>query len=73
MKLRASSRYLNGTSRRLTSRLVSQDPGNYADAPTEGIRRVLETVTGETIPRGQVLDTQKIGTPPSRRTIVKAP
>lgn len=40
---------------------VSQDPGNYADAPTEGIRRVLEIVTGEQIPRGQKLPTDKIG------------
>lgn len=40
---------------------VSQDPGNYQDAPTEGIRRVLESVTGEKIPRGQKLPTDKIG------------
>jgi hypothetical protein len=40
---------------------VSQDPGNYDDAPTEGIRRVLEIVTGEKIPRGTVLQTDKIG------------
>ena len=40
---------------------VSQDPGNYSDAPTEGIRRVLETVTGEQIPRGSILNTDKIG------------
>lgn len=41
--------------------LVSQDPGNYADAPTEGIRRVLEIVTGEKITRGEKLPTDKIG------------
>ena len=41
--------------------VVSQDPSNYSDAPTEGIRRVLETVTGEQIPRGSVLNTDKIG------------
>uniref|UniRef100_A0A0W0FT18 Putative 5-oxoprolinase n=1 Tax=Moniliophthora roreri TaxID=221103 RepID=A0A0W0FT18_MONRR len=41
-------------------KLLSQDPGNYQDAPTEGIRRVLEQVTGESIPRGQVLETDKI-------------
>ena len=41
--------------------LVSQDPGNYRDAPTEGIRRILEIVTGEKIPRGQTLKTDKIG------------
>ncbi|KAG1748081.1 Hydantoinase/oxoprolinase-domain-containing protein [Suillus lakei] len=46
------------------------DPGNPNERkdiivklpmqPTEGIRRVLEIVTGETIPRGSVLDTSKI-------------
>lgn len=40
---------------------MSQDPLNYDDAPTEGIRRVLELVTGEKIQRGSVLDTGKIG------------
>lgn len=40
---------------------MSQDPNNYKDAPTEGIRRVLEIVTGEKIQRGNVLDTSKIG------------
>ncbi|OIW31501.1 hypothetical protein CONLIGDRAFT_227419 [Coniochaeta ligniaria NRRL 30616] len=33
-------------------KLLSVDPANYADAPTEGIRRIIEAVTGETIPRG---------------------
>jgi 5-oxoprolinase (ATP-hydrolysing) len=41
--------------------LVSQDPGNYDDAPTEGIRRVLEIVTGQKIPRTSILETDKIG------------
>ncbi|KAF8581969.1 5-oxoprolinase [Ramaria rubella] len=41
-------------------KLLSQDPSNYRDAPTEGIRRVLEAVTGDSIPRGQVLKTDKI-------------
>ena len=27
-------------------KLLSEDPGNYADAPLEGIRRILESVTG---------------------------
>ncbi|KAF9039145.1 5-oxoprolinase [Panaeolus papilionaceus] len=44
----------------LVVKLLSQDRGNYEDAPTEGIRRVLEIVTGEKIPRGQVLKTDKI-------------
>lgn len=46
---------------KLISCTVSQDTANYKDAPTEGIRRVLETVTGEKIPRGSVLNTDKIG------------
>ncbi|KAI5124930.1 hypothetical protein M0805_007357 [Coniferiporia weirii] len=41
-------------------KLLSQDPGNYKDAPTEGIRRVLEIVTNDKIPRGQRLPTSKI-------------
>ncbi|KAF8147391.1 Hydantoinase/oxoprolinase N-terminal region-domain-containing protein [Crassisporium funariophilum] len=45
----------------LVVKLLSQDPGNYEDAPTEGIRRVLEVVTGEQIPRKSILETEKIG------------
>ncbi|KAF8509875.1 Hydantoinase/oxoprolinase-domain-containing protein [Hysterangium stoloniferum] len=41
-------------------KLLSQDPANYRDAPTEGIRRVLEIVNGTSIPRGQILTTDKI-------------
>ncbi|EDN08864.1 5-oxoprolinase [Histoplasma mississippiense (nom. inval.)] len=37
-------------------KLLSVDPSNYKDAPTEGIRRVLEIATGKKIPRGQQLD-----------------
>lgn len=36
-------------------KLLSVDPGNYADAPSEGIRRVLEQITGTTIPRNAPL------------------
>ncbi|KAJ2928426.1 hypothetical protein H1R20_g8677, partial [Candolleomyces eurysporus] len=50
----------NGERKELVVKLLSQDPANYADAPTEGIRRVLEIVTNESIPRGKVLDTSKI-------------
>ncbi|KAH9888204.1 Hydantoinase B/oxoprolinase-domain-containing protein [Xylariomycetidae sp. FL2044] len=32
-------------------KLLSVDPGNYDDAPAEGIRRVLEMVSGRSIPR----------------------
>ncbi|KAL4753744.1 hypothetical protein BDW72DRAFT_201227 [Aspergillus terricola var. indicus] len=33
-------------------KLLSVDPANYADAPTEGIRRVLSLYHGQNIPRG---------------------
>lgn len=36
------------------------DPANYPDAPLEGIRRLLEKLTGEKFPRGQPLDTSNI-------------
>ncbi|TXT05093.1 hypothetical protein VHUM_03913 [Vanrija humicola] len=36
-------------------KLLSQDPGNYTDAPTEGVRRVLERVLGKELPRGEPL------------------
>ena len=32
-------------------KLLSEDPQNYPDAPREGIRRILELVTGKTIPK----------------------
>ena len=38
-------------------KLLSQDPANYADAPIEGIRRILEQVTGKSFPRNQPLQT----------------
>jgi 5-oxoprolinase (ATP-hydrolysing) len=37
-------------------KLLSVDPQNYPDAPTEGIRRVLEIAGGKAIPRGEPLD-----------------
>lgn len=37
-------------------KLLSVDPSSYPDAPTEGIRRVLEQVTGQSIPKDQPLD-----------------
>ncbi|KAI1210179.1 Hydantoinase B/oxoprolinase-domain-containing protein [Annulohypoxylon truncatum] len=33
-------------------KLLSVDPGSYDDAPAEGIRRVLEIVSGQPVPRG---------------------
>lgn len=41
-------------------KLLSVDPANYPDAPLEGIRRLLEKLTGTSIPRGQPLDTSQI-------------
>ena len=32
-------------------KLLSEDPQNYPDAPREGIRRILEEVTGKTFPK----------------------
>lgn len=43
-----------------TFKLLSVDPDNYEDSNIEGIRRVLEDVTGAQIPRGQLLDTSAI-------------
>jgi 5-oxoprolinase (ATP-hydrolysing) len=42
-------------------KLLSEDPSNYADAPTEAVRRVLEQVEGRPIPRGEKLDGSRIG------------
>ncbi|KAM5342280.1 hypothetical protein ACJ41O_013246 [Fusarium nematophilum] len=41
-------------------KLLSNDPANYADAPTEGIRRILEIATGNSILRGEPIDTADI-------------
>merc|ERR1719410_2752317 len=49
----------NGTRYRVL-KLLSEDPENYADAPTEGIRRLLEEETGDVHPRDKRLDTSKI-------------
>lgn len=42
-------------------KLLSEDPSNYKDAPTEGIRRIVELATGEKIPRSQPVPTRYIG------------
>ncbi|KAL1619948.1 hypothetical protein SLS56_009915 [Neofusicoccum ribis] len=41
-------------------KLLSVDPQNYDDAPTEGIRRVLSIIRGEDIPRGTPLPKEDI-------------
>ncbi|BGP43055.1 hypothetical protein JCM10449v2_007070 [Rhodotorula kratochvilovae] len=50
----------NGEREEVVVKLLSVDPANYADAPTEACRRVLELATGTKIPRGQKLDVSKI-------------
>ncbi|KAF6794593.1 5-oxoprolinase (ATP-hydrolyzing) [Colletotrichum sojae] len=44
----------------LIFKLLSEDPANYPDAPTEAIRRVLEEVEGKFIPVGEKLDGSRI-------------
>ncbi|KAL4909610.1 hypothetical protein BDW74DRAFT_186153 [Aspergillus multicolor] len=39
------------TSKSIIIKLLSQDPTNYADAPIEGIRRILSQVSNKSIPR----------------------
>ncbi|GAQ91252.1 oxoprolinase [Klebsormidium nitens] len=41
-------------------KLLSVDPGNYKDAPREGIRRILQEVTGKDIPRDVKVPTEEI-------------
>ncbi|KAL4903050.1 hypothetical protein BDW74DRAFT_186640 [Aspergillus multicolor] len=41
-------------------KLLSEDPANYRDAPTEAIRRVLEEATGCSIPKDTKLDGSRI-------------
>lgn len=42
-------------------KLLSVDPGHYQDAPTEGVRQILELVTGRPHPRGKPLELDNIG------------
>lgn len=41
-------------------KLLSVDPDNYEDAPTEGIRRILEMTESVKIPRGQKLNIDSV-------------
>ena len=43
------------------TKLLSVNPGNYADAPREGIRRILEKITGIKHPADKPLDSSRIG------------
>ncbi|KAF8979652.1 hypothetical protein BGZ46_005177 [Entomortierella lignicola] len=47
--------------RELVVKLLSVDPGNYPDAPREGIRRILEIATGKPHPRDQLVPTENLG------------
>ena len=44
----------------IVSKLLSEDPSNYKDAPTEGIRRILERVTCVSHPRTDKVSTANI-------------
>ncbi|KAL2758036.1 hypothetical protein ACRALDRAFT_2119105 [Sodiomyces alcalophilus JCM 7366] len=46
--------------REVIIKLLSEDPSNYADAPLEGIRRIMSHFNGREIPRGEPLDTSQI-------------
>lgn len=50
-------------------KLLSVDPQNYRDAPTEAIRRVLEAVQGRKIPPGENLDASTVGMHQSYRSL----
>lgn len=41
-------------------KLLSDDPANYTDAPTEGIRRILQEECSISLPQGQPVDTSLI-------------
>ncbi|ORY57298.1 5-oxoprolinase [Pseudomassariella vexata] len=49
---------LNGKD--IVIKLLSEDPANYADAPLEGIRRIMGHFLKRDIPRGEPLDTSQI-------------
>lgn len=53
----------------LTFKLLSEDPSNYRDAPTEAIRRVLEIAERRSIPVGEKLDGSSIGEPEPAPTL----
>ena len=42
-------------------KILSVDPSNYDDAPTEAIRKTLEIHTGRKIARGSPMDLSSIG------------
>ncbi|KAJ2722570.1 hypothetical protein GGI07_003213 [Coemansia sp. Benny D115] len=46
--------------RTLAIKLLSEDPQHYADAPLEGLWRILEHALGQKLPRNQPLDTSDL-------------
>lgn len=52
----------------LIFKLLSVNPARYADAPTEAIRRVLETIEGREIPVGTKLNASRVSMRPSPMT-----
>ncbi|SNX85842.1 related to 5-oxoprolinase [Melanopsichium pennsylvanicum] len=46
--------------RDIVIKLLSHDPQNYPDAPTEGVRRILEHAFDISIPRATKIDTSRI-------------
>ena len=42
-------------------KLLSVDPSNYKDAPTEGIRRIMQEFTGCSMPPSEPIDASSIG------------
>ena len=56
----AAARWLSSCLDCSALKLLSVDPQNYPDAPREGIRRILEQLTGKKHPRDEKLDTSRI-------------
>lgn len=52
--------YVPGTGHEQVFKLLSVDPRNYKDAPTEGIRRALEQFRGVPLPRDELIDAHDI-------------
>ena len=50
----------SGTKKKMAIKLLSEDPKNYQSAPREGIRRALEIITKESIPREVKTPTARI-------------
>lgn len=42
-------------------KILSVDPNNYSDAPSEAIRQVLEIFRNQEVPRGTKLDLHDVG------------